>query len=49
MEKMREIKDWFDTLRVIKPAVLRTGRVPEDFMSQITVMYSRLLEEYMEM
>ena len=49
IEKLHEIKEWFDALKAAKPVLEKLKQVPGDFMSQIITMYVQLLEEYMEM
>ena len=49
VERLKEIKDWFETLSELKPVLLRLKKVPLDFTSQITAFYAQLLEEYLKM
>ena len=49
VERLKEIKDWFDTLAEVAPAFHKIKKVPLDFVSQITTFYTQLLEEYLKM
>ena len=45
---LTEIKQWFDNLREIVPALMKLRKVPLDFVSMITTYTAKLLEEYLE-
>ncbi len=49
IQKLQETKEWFWTLKTVKPALMKIKSVPLDLISQITMHYAKLLEEYMKM